>query len=61
MVKVTVSSPENFEKALGMFKRAVAKEGILRDFKIKSHFENNREKDIRRRAAAQKRGRKKSR
>lgn len=61
MVKVTVNSQENFEQALSKFKRAVAKEGILRDFKIKSHFENNREKDIRRRAAAKKRGRKKAR
>ena len=59
MVKITVNSPENFEQALRKFKQTVAKEGILRDYKIKSHFENSRERDIRRQAAAKKRNRKK--
>lgn len=59
MAKVIVTSPESFEQALSKFKKAVAKDGILRDYKIKSHFENSRERDIRRRAAAKKRSRKK--
>lgn len=59
MAKVVVTSPESFEQALSKFKKAVAKDGILRDYKIKSHFENSRERDIRRRAAAKKRSRKK--
>ncbi len=59
MVKITVNSPESFEQALRKFKQTVAKEGILREYKIKSHFENSREKDIRRQAAARKRNRKK--
>lgn len=61
MAKVVVNSLDNFEQALSKFKRAVAKEGILRDFKNKAHFENSRERDIRRRAAAKKRGSKKAR
>jgi len=61
MAKVIVNSNENFEQALSKFKRAVAKEGTLREFKIKSRFENSREKDIRRKAAAKKRGSKKQR
>jgi len=61
MARVVVNSTESFEQALSKFKRAVAKEGVLRDFKNKAHFENSREKDIRRRAAAKKRNSKKSR
>jgi ribosomal protein S21 len=44
MVKITVNSPESFEQALRKFKQTVAKEGILRDYKIKSHFENSRDR-----------------
>ncbi len=59
MAKVIVNGPENFEQALRKFKKVVANDGILREYKVKSHFENNRERDIRRRAAAKKRNRKK--
>ncbi len=59
MAKVVVNSQDSFEQALSKFKKAVAKDGILRDYKIKSRFENSRERDIRRKAAAKKRNRKK--
>jgi len=58
MAKVVVSNPESFEAALSKFKKQVAKDGILKEYKVRSHFENNRETGIRKRAAAKKRGKK---
>lgn len=58
MAKVVVSNPDTFEAALSKFKKQVAKDGILRECKVRSHFENCRERDIRKRAAAKKRGKK---
>lgn len=54
MAKVTVSNPESLEAALSKFKRQVAKEGTLKEVKVRAHFENSRERDIRKRAAAKK-------
>jgi ribosomal protein S21 len=56
VAKVVVSNPESFEAALSKFKKQVAKDGILKEYKVRAHFENNREAGIRKRAAAKKRG-----
>jgi small subunit ribosomal protein S21 len=58
MAKVVVSNSDSFEAALSKFKKQVAKDGILKECKVRSHFENNRERGIRKVAAAKKRGRK---
>lgn len=55
MAKVIVTNPDSLEQALSKFKKQVAKDGILKEFKIRSHFENSRERGIRKRAAAKKR------
>jgi len=54
VAKVTVPNPESLEAALSKFKRQVAKEGTLKEVKLRAHFENTRERGIRKRAAAKK-------
>jgi ribosomal protein S21 len=58
MVKVVVMNPDSFEAALSKFKKQVAKDGILKQYKVRAHFENSRERGIRKSAAAKKRGKK---
>jgi ribosomal protein S21 len=56
VAKVVVANPDSFEAALSKFKKQVAKDGILKEYKVHAHFENSREAGIRKRAAAKKRG-----
>ena len=58
MAKVVVANSDSFEAAMSKFKKQVAKDGILKEYKVRSRFENSRERDIRKRAAAKKRGKK---
>ncbi len=58
MAKVIVHNPESLEQALSKFKKQVSKDGILKEYRVRSRFENNRERSIRKSAAARKRKRK---
>ena len=58
MAKVFVDNPDALELALKKFKKQVSRDGILKEYKVRSHFENSRERDIRKRAAARKRSKK---
>jgi len=51
----------NFEESLKFFNKLISKDGVLKEFKIKSFFESNRQRQRRKHFAALRREKKRER